>query len=223
MTTGTFGIDVSHFNGVVDWDAAIGVSSPQKINFCFAKASQLYFNSAGVLIKQHDVQFDRNWSELKRLNVPRGAYHYCMPEFTAQDMANWFFSVYTPSKGDLIPSLDIEDEYVKAISNGTKTQAELVNQIVAFGALVEAKIGRKPFIYTRKDITEALGSPAAFSAYPFWIANYNNPPSPPLPKPWTNYDFWQYSESGRWSGFGTTDVDFDYLNGDPTKLAAYTI
>jgi lysozyme len=229
MTSGirTFGIDVAHYNNVVDWDTALA-GAPAKIHFCFAKASQLYYDGSGKLIQQHDRQFDRNWRELTRLNMPKGAYHYCMPDFSADDMAKLFFSVYAPAKGDLIPSLDIEDEYVKCIAAGRQTSAQLVQQILDFGGIVEKKIGRKPFIYTRTDITNALGNPGAFEEYPLWIANYNNPPTPILPQPWNDYAFWQYSQSGSWPGFPSTpgnhnDVDFNYLNGDPSQLANYLI
>ncbi len=107
-----------------------------------------------------------------------------MPEFSAQDMADLFFSVYTPQKGDLIPSLDVEDEYVHAMTSGKKTRKELVGQILEFGDIVGSKIGRAPFIYIRKDITDALGNPPEFENYPLWIANYNTSATPPLPKPW---------------------------------------
>ncbi len=78
MTTGirTFGIDVAHYNGPIDWDSAVGPSAPGTVHFCFVKASQLYFDKHGHLVHQHDAQFDRNWSELTRLKLPKGAYHY---------------------------------------------------------------------------------------------------------------------------------------------------
>jgi len=228
MSTGirTFGIDVSHYNEKIDWDTALAANAPEKIHFCYAKASQLYYDSGGVLIKQHDAQYDRNWSELTRLKMLKGAYHYCMPEFTADDMAALFFSVYKPAKGDLIPSLDIEDEYVAAINGGHKSASDLVKQILAFGSIIEKEVGRKPLIYIRSDITDALGNPPEFSDYPLWIANYNNPSTPGIPTPWEAYTFWQYSPSGRWPGFpfnSKNDVDLDYLNGDPSKLAGLLI
>lgn len=224
MTTGirTFGIDVSHYNDVIDWNKALG-GIPGKIHYCYAKASQLYFDKAGKLVKQHDAQFDRNWRELARLGLPRGAYHYCMPEFTAQDMADWFFTVYTPTKGDLIPSLDVEDEYVRSIAQGKKTRVQLVDQILEFASLVEAKIVRKPLIYIRSDITQALGNPAAFEQYPLWIAQYTAAPTvPDIPKPWNDYALWQYSESGKWTGI-PGDTDLNFMNGDSTQIANYTI
>jgi hypothetical protein len=38
----TYGIDVSHFNGDIDWDATVKDPNTPKINFCYAKASQLH-------------------------------------------------------------------------------------------------------------------------------------------------------------------------------------
>jgi lysozyme len=230
MTTGvrTFGIDVSHHNGKIDWTKALAADAPDKIHFSYAKASQLY-NYKGKVIRQHDAQFDNNWAALGAAALPRGAYHYCMPEFSAQEMADLFFSVYAPKSGDLIPALDVEDEYVNAMQGGHATRAQLVAQIVAFGAMVEQKIGRKPLIYIRADITDALGNPADFAAFPLWLANYNYPAPPRIPKPWAAFTLWQYSQSGEWPGVPPASpgqpghVDFDFLNGGPDALAALQI
>ena len=40
-----------------------------------------------------------------------------------------------------------------------------------------------------------------------WIANYNNPPTPPLPVGWTKYFMWQYTDSGTIAGIkGNVDL-----------------
>ena len=137
-------------------------------------------------------------------------------------MADLFFEVYDPAGGDLLPTMDIEDEYVRAIGNGIKSKSELVNQILQFGEIIKTRVGKNPFIYIRKDIAELLGSPAEFEGFPLWIANYNNPTVPPLPKPWPTYTLWQYSEKGQWPGVPESSpgrpgvIDFNYLNGPRT-------
>jgi GH25 family lysozyme M1 (1,4-beta-N-acetylmuramidase) len=84
------------------------------------------------------------------------------------------FAHYTPSHGDLPPSLDIEGEYLDSMSNGERTAQQNVQQILDFAALVSAEIwGTKPLIYIRNDICTALGNPPQFVAYPLWIAAYD--------------------------------------------------
>lgn len=218
----TFGIDVSHWNGKVSWDVVLKPDAPITVHFAYVKASQLYLSGSGHAVHQKDSEFDENWATLKQHGLKRGAYHYCMPDFTAQEMADLFLSVYHPSKGDLLPTLDVEDEYVHAIQSGTKTRAQLVAQIVEFGKILVTATGHQPFLYIRKDIADFLGNPPEFAAFPLWLANYNHPPTPPVPKPWTGYTLWQYSEQGHLAGV-PGNCDLDYLNGPPALLDSLLI
>jgi len=144
-------------------------------------------------------------------------------------MAELFFEVYAPKKGDLIPALDVEDEYVDALKNGHATAIELVNQIVDLGYIVKEKIGRFPFLYIRDDIVNSLGNPNQFSDFPLWIANYDFPSTPKIPYPWIDYVMWQYSSAGTLPGVPPStpnqpgEVDFNFLDGDESELANLTI
>ena len=61
------GIDVSKHNGVIDWEA---VKASGKVEFAILRAGY------GKLVSQKDVQFERNYSECKRLGIPVGVYWY---------------------------------------------------------------------------------------------------------------------------------------------------
>lgn len=212
-----FGIDVSHHNGAVDWDRALLPQANGTIKFVYVKASELYTGAGGV-VRQHDSQFDANWMKLGRLNMRRGAYHYCHPEFTAAQMAELFFSVYTPAAGDLPPVLDVEDEYVRALASGHAAD-ELAAQIADFATLIKARVRAAPFIYIRADITDALGNPASFADFPVWLAAYGVP-MPRVPRPWTRWNMWQYSSSGTWPGIPSSNVDFNHFSGTLADLDA---
>jgi GH25 family lysozyme M1 (1,4-beta-N-acetylmuramidase) len=157
----TYGIDVSHWDEAIDWNAAVKDPNNPKINYCYAKVSQLHTDpSTGQTTAYPDKYFSTNWPALQRLQIPRGAYFYCEPSCNPQDMADEFFKAYTPQHGDLPPSLDIEDEYLASMNNKVTTPAENVSQILAFAALVSKNIwGAKPLIYIRADICDALGNP----------------------------------------------------------------
>lgn len=61
------GIDVSYAQGVIDWDR---VKASGKVDFAILRAGY------GKESSQVDDQFERNYSECKRLNIPCGAYWY---------------------------------------------------------------------------------------------------------------------------------------------------
>jgi len=215
-----YGIDVSHWDGAIDWDKTVSDPNNPTINFCYAKVSQLHkYSDPNEPPACPDSFFAANWAALQRLQIPRGAYFYCEPYFTAQDMANEFFAHYTPQHGDLPPSLDIESEYLDSMNNKVCMAQQNVQQILDFAGLVSEKIwGAKPLIYIRGDICAALGSPQQFSSYPLWLAEYDIP-APTIPKPWAGYTFWQYSETGDREGFPvSTNCDLDWFNGSTATL-----
>lgn len=90
------GIDVSHFQGGIDWQAVAG----DGVRFCFIKATE------GV--GDVDPMFHRNWTGAKAAGVLRGAYHFFHPNLDARQQAEHFLSVVTIEEGTLPPALDVE-------------------------------------------------------------------------------------------------------------------
>ena len=97
------GIDVSHYQGVVDW-AAVAASGEQ---FAFAKATE------GVSVA--DLYFHDNWAGIKSAGLLRGAYHFFHPDQNAPTQAQSFLAKLTAANGspllapgDLPATLDLE-------------------------------------------------------------------------------------------------------------------
>ena len=84
-------------------------------------------------------------------------------------------------------------------------------------ARVEAELHVKPLVYTANFMSNVTGN--TFSAYPLWVANYGAT-CPLMPTGWTNWVFWQSSESGRIAGV-SGNVDLDTFNGSMTDLLAF--
>src|SRR4051812_30854700 len=59
-----FGIDVSHHNGSVDWQATAAAG----VAFAFAKSSEGR--------SYRDARFAENWAGMAAANVLRGAFHF---------------------------------------------------------------------------------------------------------------------------------------------------
>jgi len=181
------GIDVSHFQGTIDWNA---VAQTGKL-FAFAKATQ------GLTYV--DPQFHANWAGAKAAGLLRGAYHFYQPGDDPRQQAEFFLETVGLGPGDLPPALDVE------ISNG-QTSGEIVHGVQEWLSTVQQALGVTPLLYTDRTFWNTLGT-EGFGGYPLWIAEYGVT-SPLLPAGWTSWTFWQSSETGTVPGVtGSTDLD----------------
>ncbi len=197
------GIDVSHFQGHVDWQAVKAAGCA----FAFAKAT------AGTGIT--DPDFAANWAGMKAAGLLRGAYHLYRAQEPAEQQAAHFLSTVQFGPGDLPPVLDIE------LNDGVTGQS-LVGGVQTWLDAVEPVAGVAPIIYTNTPFWNEYFNDQ-FSAYPLWVAHYTSASAPsPLPVGWTVWTFWQYSQSLDISGV-SGPADHDYFNGPLTQLQALAI
>ena len=90
------GIDVAHWEPVVDWARV----RAQEIRFAFIKATQADFA---------DSMFASHWAGAKRAGILRGAYHFIDPRVDGRRQAEAFLRTVKLEPGDLPPVLDLED------------------------------------------------------------------------------------------------------------------
>lgn len=81
------GIDVSHWQGTIDWNAA----AADGVEFVFIKATE-----GGDYT---DPAFAANWSGSSRAGIRRGAYHFYRPQTDAAAQAQQFLRVVRPQAG----------------------------------------------------------------------------------------------------------------------------
>jgi GH25 family lysozyme M1 (1,4-beta-N-acetylmuramidase) len=197
------GIDVSIYQGDVDWKA---VKQAGKA-FAFARAS------LGTSVK--DSTFAKNWAGMKAAGLLRGAYHFFHPSVDPVAQANLFASMIQQaggmSEGDLPPVADVEqfDKLAPAVV------AEKVKQ---FLDAVEKATGRKPMVYSGLFMSSAL--PQSLSEYPLWVANYGVK-CPLLPAAWKGWYFWQHQGTGGRTPGIKADVDQNIFNGTMDELVAF--
>lgn len=181
------GIDVSHYQGQVDWTRVKAAG----MVFAFAKATQ------GT--SEVDPEFARNWTGMRAAGLVRGAYHYLDPGEDAAAQAAHFLATVEFEPGDLPPVLDVE------VADGVPGEA-LGEAVRTWLEKVAAASGVQPILYSDLSF---LGSELAtgFGTYPLWIADYSSaPPTPPAA--WRDWTFWQYTDSGGVSGVdGQVDRD----------------
>lgn len=186
----TEGIDVSLYQGVIDWTKV----KTQKA-FAFIKATQ------GNNIT--DPKFDANWAGAKASGVQRGAYHYYKFSVDPITQADLFCSKLAADRGELQPAVDVED--TTAPANQT--------QLKQFIDAVTGKLGVSLTIYTGAWFWNSArwgGAVTWAKDHSLWVANYGVE-TPTLPTDWTSYKYWQYSNAGTVAGING-NVDLNRLN-----------
>jgi lysozyme len=198
------GIDVSYYQGTVDWAA---VKRAGKV-FAFARVSD------GTA--HPDSQFARNWPAMKTAGIIRGVYQFFRASVDPTAQANLLLSKLQAAgglqPGDLPPVIDIET------ADG-QSNATVVARMRTWLTRLEQAVGRKPLIYTAAMMSSVLGN--NFSSYPLWVANYTTQ-CPLMPSDWTSWKFWQKSSTGSVGGI-SGNVDLDVFNGTLSDLRAFAI
>ena len=192
------GIDVSHYQGTVNWQQVKAAG----IQFAFAKATE------GVTLT--DPEFATNWAGMKAAGILRGAYHFFEPTDDAGQQATFFLSTVQLASGDLPPVLDVE--------TAAANSAALWQGVQTWLTQVEAATGLRPILYLDRTFADENNAPASLGAYPLWLAQYEVE-LPTLPTGWTTWLLWQFSQSGTVSGVSGS-VDLDEVNGPLAGLAA---
>lgn len=195
------GVDVSQLNGVVDWTnvAADGVL------FAFARVS----NGTNV-----DTLFASNYAGIKAAGMVRGAYQFFRPSQDPIAQANVCLSnIGNLEPGDLPPVLDVE------VMDG-RSAADIATGIQSWVSTIQSAIGRAPIIYCSATFWNFNVGSSMFSSDPLWVAQWNVS-CPTLPNAWSNWKFWQSSNTGFRSGISGA-VDIDQFNGSEPELLALT-
>ena len=207
------GIDVSRFNGTIDW-AQVAASGR---SFAFVQASR--GSGADCLVKPKDCGADPYWPSnsvnARAAGVKIGAYHRAFASGTtrakakadaAAEAAVFVASAGRIPVGDLIPVLDVETPFT-GLSPG-----RLRIWITTWMKRVRKGTGAKAMIYTNATSWGATGNSSRFvKGHPLWVAQWavRKPTLIPASN-WGGYGWsvWQYTSSGSVPGI-TGNVDLD--------------
>jgi lysozyme len=195
-----FGIDISHYQGVIDWEEMSG--SKHDINYIFVRATM---GKDGK-----DLKFYSNWQSSKEHNYLRGAYHYYRPNENSTKQFHNFSNLVKLEHGDFAPVLDIEEMSVYGKEN-------LIAGIRNWLKLAEEHYGITPIVYTGADFYQQHLKDR-IDEYPLWIAAYSN--SSKLQG--IDWKFHQFSDKIRVKGIRAY-VDGNSFNGELTELFSLCI
>lgn len=197
------GIDVSHYQGAVDWAEVKAAGK----SFAFAKCAQ------GT--RTGDAQFEQNWAGMKHAGLIRGAYDFYNVGQDPAAQARNLISRLTLEPGDLPPVVDIETE-----SAGAESNAQLNRDLQTYLNTLEQHYEIRPIIYTSPGFWN-LHFDSSFGEFPLWVAEYGVSQPKPV-KGFAGWQFWQYSQQGTVHGVNGP-VDLDKFNGGMAQLRAMTM
>ena len=193
------GIDVSHYQGLVNWKRV----KEAGYSFAIAKAT------GGTRFV--DSQFHNNWQGMREAGLVRGAYHFFHADEDPIAQAEHFIqTVSTLRPGDLPPIVDIE------VTENIPTPT-IVARALVWIKYVEEKLGKKPMVYSSLSFYNRYLA-TDFINYHFWVAEYSNRiEEPRVDRSW---EMWQHSQSGSVPGING-DVDLNFFNGTMVQLRAF--
>ena len=195
------GLDVSHFQGDVDWPSVAAAGK----RFAITKATEG--------ISYIDPNFTQNWQQIEQVNITRGAYHFFVPNDDAAKQAQHFIASVTLEPGDLPPILDIEEAQGEATG-------KLQSQIKVWLQTVEAHYGIKPIIYSDYSFLNTYLKDG-FCDYPLWMADYSSTP-PEGVGCWPHWTILQFTDSGKVNGING-NVDLDRFVGTRQKWSSLLV
>lgn len=184
------GIDISRYQNKIDWNRVKGFSSgPFKVSFVFIKATE------GTSLV--DPFLTTNWAGAAEVKIPRGAYHFFIPNKDPIKQASHFVNHVSIGIGDLPPVLDIEN-------TGGLDRGALISNALVWLRLIEAHYGMKPIVYTGANFYNSYFKGSEIEKYPIWIAHYYMD-EPDFSGKWT---FWQHTDRARIDGIeGLVDLN----------------
>ncbi len=199
------GIDISHYQGDIDWDnLRNAMIEGYPLRFIMIKSTE---GSSRL-----DSKFSDNFHQARENGFIRGAYHFWSNKSSARDQAYFFLDNVHLENGDLPPVLDVEHK-----PKDRKVE-DFQRDVLTWLHIVEDRYHVKPIIYTYYKFKESYLNSPVFDDYPYWIAHYYVD-KVEYKGAWK---FWQHTDAGKLPGIKGY-VDFNIYNGSYYDMKRLTI
>lgn len=189
------GIDVSHYQGDIDWQQ---VAADSTIHYAYIKAShaQGWGNRNGKIGSLNDLCYRKNINEARKAGLLVGAYHFFNGNDIQAELCNMRLTI-RPEDIDLVPMIDVEE-------TPNLNLKVVPDQLFEFLKAVEAHYGKQPILYTNVNFYNKYIAGTPLSKYPLMIAAYRD--TPPYLQDNNQNIIWQYTSKGSIPGING-DVD----------------
>lgn len=202
----TRGVDVSSYQGDIDWDVLAG----QDLDFAYIKATE---GSSTV-----DSRFEANWTAARETDLLVGAYHFMSFETPGGRQAQHVIDT-VPADGTLPVAVDVE--FYGDYFAHPPTRAEVDAILAPLLERLEDHYGVPPVIYATP---EAYGRyiSGSYADNPIWIRSVVLPPMLDDGRDWA---LWQYSHRDRLSGYDGEEeyIDMNVFRGSIDDLGELVV
>lgn len=180
-----YGIDVSRYQGVIDWDA---VGNDRNVSYVYLKATE----GASLV----DVRYHYNLRGARSAGLRVGCYHFFSPTIDAETQFRNFVSVVKLEEQDLIPIIDVE-------TVGRSNIKRFRERLSKFLRMIEQHYGIRPIIYTSVNFYNKYLA-GRYTEYKYMIARYGD--VEPFLADDVEFVMWQFTANGRIDGIrGSVD------------------
>ena len=197
--SGHMGIDVSKWNGSINWEAVKNSGVSYAIIRCGYRGS-----TTGALIE--DPMFRSNIQGASKAGIKVGIYFFTQAtnEVEAVEEASMVLNLVKGYNISYPIFLDVEASNGRGDAISVETRTAVCN---AFCRTIQNS-GYKAGIYANKTwFNEKINTPS-LTGYKIWLAQYAAAPTYSRSK----YDMWQYSSKGKVSGIsGNVDMNISYM------------
>lgn len=198
-TTASVGIDVSTYQGTIDWQAVKDVG----IDYVIVRAAYRGYETGKIV---PDDLYEQNIRGAADAGLHVGVYLYsqALSEHEAEEEADYLLSLIEGLPVDY-PVVYDQEEYTadKARTDGLTGEQATLNALAFCRRVHEA--GYIPMIYTNNDWATTMYDMERLDHYPVWYADYTSTPTLP-----GGFAMWQYTDSGQVPGI-TGPVDLNLL------------
>ncbi len=196
--SGTMGIDVSKWNGNIDWTAVKNAGVNYVIIRCGYRGS-----SQGALIQ--DSKFEQNIKGANKAGIKVGVYFFtqAIDKNEAVEEASMVLECIKNYNISYPIFLDVEPSGGRADKLSKSERTEICK---AFCETIK-NYGYTAGIYANKTWLETKLDMSQLNSYKVWLAQYASEPTYQ-----GRYDMWQYKDSGKINGIsGDVDLNMSYL------------
>lgn len=188
------GIDISHHQGVIDWQAV----AADDVAFAYVKVSE-----GG---DHRDTRYRANIAGATAAGIATGAYHYFTFCRSGAEQAQNFLAAIEGENLTLPPVIDLEFE---GNCERRPSRDEMAREVGAFVDAVEARLGRQVVYYATEWFRLSYGS--GLPTRPLWCRLIAFEPFH------VNWRIWQYDDDAKVAGIDAP-VDVNLIAGDLAGL-----